>query len=91
MKRTPAFQERLDMRAQATLSPCEDRVLQFLSEGMTPKEISYELTLSQKTVYAHCKSIMQRLGLHDLHALILFAAGNGKQNGNNRQHAIKKQ
>jgi DNA-binding CsgD family transcriptional regulator len=55
------------------LSPSEKRVLQLVSEGKTPKEIAYELKLSQKTVYAHCHSIMLKLGFKDLHSLMLFA------------------
>jgi DNA-binding CsgD family transcriptional regulator len=55
------------------LSPSEERVLQQLSEGKTPKEIAYELKLSQKTVYAHCHSILLKLGFKDLHSLMLFA------------------
>jgi DNA-binding CsgD family transcriptional regulator len=45
------------------LSPSEERVLQLLSEGKTPKEISYELKLSQKTVYAHCHNVMLGKGI----------------------------
>lgn len=90
-KGSTAPSHKLDLPQQATLSTGEHRVFQSPSQGMAPKEIAYELSLSQKTVYAHCKSIMQQLRLHDLHALMLFAAGNRQQSMDNSHHEKKKQ
>lgn len=78
----PSYRSGAPRRAGPQLSPSEERVLQLVSEGKTPKEIAYELKLSQKTVYAHCHSILLKLGFKDLHSLMLFAASRNDGKGN---------
>lgn len=53
------------------------QILTMLASGRGTKEIAYELDLSNKTVAAHRAQIMERLGIHDLVGLVLFAVKHG--------------
>lgn len=55
------------------LTPRQREILQLVAEGHTSKAIAQRLGLSFKTVEAHRAQIMERLGLHDLTALVRFA------------------
>ena len=52
-------------------------VLQMIAEGKSTKEIAFALELSVKTAETHRAAIMERLGIHDLAGLVLFAARHG--------------
>lgn len=60
-----------------SLTPRQVQILTRFAQGMTPKEIAYELDLSEKTVSAHRIQLMNRLGVKDLIGLALFAAEHG--------------
>ena len=49
-----------------TLSMREREVFQLFAEGKTSKEIAYLLEISGRTVDAHRKNVMQKLGLNTL-------------------------
>lgn len=59
------------------LTPRQIEILQLLTEGRTAKEIGFALGLSPKTVDAHRARIMDRLGVHDLPGLTLYAVRKG--------------
>jgi DNA-binding NarL/FixJ family response regulator len=48
-------------------------ILQLVAEGHTSKDVAQRLQLSVKTVEAHRSHIMERLGVHDVPALVRFA------------------
>lgn len=51
-------------------------ILKMLAEGKSSKEIGFVLGLSSKTVDVHRMRIMDRLGLHDVASLTLYAIRN---------------
>jgi len=57
----------------AGLTPRQREILQLVAEGKSSKDIAVLLDLSTKTVEAHRAQIMERLGLHDVTALVRFA------------------
>jgi DNA-binding NarL/FixJ family response regulator len=59
------------------LSSRERQVLQMLAEGHTTNEIATTLFLSPKTVETYRSRMMEKLGLHDLTALVKFAIQQG--------------
>jgi DNA-binding NarL/FixJ family response regulator len=60
-----------------SLSQREREVLQLVAEGETSSEIAQRLTLSPRTVETYRSRIMDKLDIHDLPTLILFAIENG--------------
>jgi DNA-binding NarL/FixJ family response regulator len=56
------------------LSPTEYRILTFLADYKTNKEIAEELSISPRTVETHRSRICQKLNLQGSHALMKFAA-----------------
>ena len=71
-----------DYRRHATnpvdlLTSREREVLQLLAEGKTNKEIAGLLNLSVYTVEAHRGRILEKLNLHSIGELVLFAVRNG--------------
>ncbi|MGZ5072195.1 MAG: response regulator [Usitatibacter sp.] len=61
----------------APLTSRQREVLQMIAEGKSTKEIAYRLGVSGKTVHSHRSAIMERLGIHDVAGLALFAARHG--------------
>jgi DNA-binding NarL/FixJ family response regulator len=59
------------------LTEREREVLQLVAEGKTNKEIANHLTLSLYTVDTHRTHIMQKLNLHSVPELILYAVRKG--------------
>ena len=59
------------------LSPREREVLQLIAESRTNKEIATALKLSVYTVEAHRGRIMEKLNLHTVAELVLFAVRKG--------------
>lgn len=60
----------------ADLTPSERRILGFVSQGKTSKEIAAALFISPKTVENHRVNITAKLGLHGNNALLKFALEN---------------
>jgi DNA-binding CsgD family transcriptional regulator len=59
------------------LTAREKEILQLLAEGMTNKEAANILNLSVYTVETHRGNILQKLGLHSVPELILYAVRRG--------------
>jgi len=59
------------------LSPREREILQLVAEGKSSKEIANLLSLSVYTVETHRAKIMQKLHLHGIPELILYAVRKG--------------
>jgi len=59
------------------LTPREREILQLIAEGKTNKEIANTLRLSVHTVDAHRSNILQKLNLHGVAELILYAVRKG--------------
>ena len=59
------------------LSAREREIMQMLAEGKTNKEIATMLNLSPHTVETHRSHIFQKLNLHTLPELILYAVRKG--------------
>lgn len=59
------------------LTAREREILQMLAEGRSNKEISSALNLSPYTVETHRGNILQKLNLHSLPELILYAVRKG--------------
>ncbi|HYC35259.1 MAG TPA: response regulator transcription factor [Usitatibacter sp.] len=52
-------------------------ILQMIAEGKSTKEIAFGLEVSVKTVETHRAAIMDRLDIHDVAGLVVFAVRNG--------------
>jgi len=61
----------------STLSPREREVLQLMAEGKSTTLIADSLYISVKTVEAHRKQIMNKLGLHTVAELTKYAIRQG--------------
>lgn len=59
------------------LTPREREILQLLAEGKTNKEIAAILKLSPYTVETHRGNLLQKLNLHSVPELILYAVRKG--------------
>jgi DNA-binding NarL/FixJ family response regulator len=59
------------------LTDREREVLQLVAEGRTNKEVAAMLTVSLTTVETHRTHILQKLGLHSVPELILYAVRKG--------------
>jgi two-component system, NarL family, response regulator NreC len=59
------------------LTPRERQILQLLAEGQSNKDIATILDLSPTTVICHRQHIFQKLNLHNLSDLILYAIRQG--------------
>lgn len=55
------------------LTPMERRIIKFIAENKTSKEIAAELFISVRTVDNHRTNIATKLDLHGSHALLKFA------------------
>ena len=61
----------------STLSTREREVVQLIAEGKTNKEIARLLCISPSTVETHRAHIMEKLDLHSVAEIVLFAARRG--------------
>jgi two-component system response regulator NreC len=59
------------------LTPREREILQLLAEGKTNKEVATILNLSPYTVETHRGNILEKLNLHSVPELILYAVRRG--------------
>lgn len=59
------------------LTDREREVLQLVAEGRTNKEVANQLNISLTTVETHRTHILQKLGLHSVPDLILYAVRKG--------------
>ena len=61
----------------ALLTPRQREVLKLIAEGVTTKQIAHHLSVSPKTVEAHRKLLMERLGIRDVAGLVRLAVRAG--------------
>jgi DNA-binding NarL/FixJ family response regulator len=59
------------------LSPREREIFRLLVNGKSNKEIAYQLSISSKTVETYRSRMMEKLGIHDLPALVKLAIESG--------------
>ena len=59
-----------------TLTPRQREILQMIAEGKSTKEIAFVLKVSKKTIETHRASLMDRLGIHDVAGLVIYAVRN---------------
>ncbi len=59
------------------LSERESQVVTLIAEGKSYTRIAEELNLSSHTVIAHRRNIMQKLGVNNTAAVVLYAVKNG--------------
>jgi DNA-binding NarL/FixJ family response regulator len=59
-----------------SLTPRQREILQLIAEGKSTKEIAYTLQLSVKTVDTHRAALMERVDIHDVAGLVLYAVRN---------------
>ena len=59
--------------ALEALTPRHREVLQMIAEGKTTKAMAFILKVSVKTVETHRAALMDRLGIHDLAGLVIYA------------------
>jgi DNA-binding NarL/FixJ family response regulator len=59
------------------LTPREREILQLLAEGKTNKEVANLLNVSLHTVETHRGNILEKLNLHSVPELILYAVRKG--------------
>ena len=59
-----------------SLTPRQREILQMVAEGKSTKEIAFVLEVSVKTIETHRSALMERLGIHDIAGLVLYAARN---------------
>jgi DNA-binding NarL/FixJ family response regulator len=60
-----------------TLTDREREILQLISEGQNSKEVAETLHVSSKTVDAHRRNIMEKVGVHSIAELTKFAIREG--------------
>jgi len=58
------------------LTPRQREILQLIAEGKSTKEIAFLLGVSVKTVETHRAALMERIGIHDVAGLVVFAVRN---------------
>ena len=56
------------------LTARQREILQMLAEGKSTKAMAFLLQVSIKTVETHRATLMERLGIHDLAGLVIYAA-----------------
>jgi DNA-binding NarL/FixJ family response regulator len=63
--------------APVTLSPREMQIITMISEGMSYTRIAEQLDISAHTVSTHRRNIMQKLGVNNTAAVVMYAVKNG--------------
>lgn len=59
------------------LTARQREILQLIAEGKSTKEIAFQLGVSVKTVETHRAALMERLDIHDIPGLVLYAVRQG--------------
>ncbi len=66
-----------DSSSLDVLTARQREILQMIAEGKSTKEIAFGLDLSVKTVETHRAALMERLDIHDVAGLVLYAVRKG--------------
>lgn len=67
--------ENPSIKAIATLSPAQLRVLRGLKRGLRNKEIAFELGLAEKTIKAYMSALYRKLGVQSRTQALVFVQG----------------
>lgn len=67
----------LNRKTNSSLTKREKQIVQLVLTGKTSQTIAQELGLSIKTVETHRKNIYQKLDLHSVPELLIYAQGTG--------------
>jgi DNA-binding NarL/FixJ family response regulator len=59
------------------LSEREREILQLIAEGRSNKEVAQVLCVSPATIQTHRSNILQKLDVHNMAELVLFAVRRG--------------
>ncbi|MEO8384851.1 MAG: response regulator transcription factor [Betaproteobacteria bacterium] len=59
------------------LTARQREILQMIAEGKSTKQIAFQLEVSIKTIETHRAALMERLDIHDLAGLVLYAVRHG--------------
>jgi DNA-binding NarL/FixJ family response regulator len=78
-----------DARGANLLSKREETVARLAAEGLTNREISNELHLSEHTVRNYLLGIFDKLGCRPCRARALLFAGSARRNDRIRQLTLK--
>ncbi len=60
-----------------SFSEREKKIIEFLCEGITTKEVAARLNVSKRTIDTHKSNIMQKLGFHSTVELVKYAIKEG--------------
>jgi DNA-binding NarL/FixJ family response regulator len=71
------MRERRTHDSYELLTEREREVLQLLAEGKSNKEAATVLGLSQYTIETHRQNLMQKLGLHNMAGIVVYAVRKG--------------
>ena len=66
-----------DESSMDALTARQREILQMVAEGKSTKQIAFELNVSVKTVETHRAALMERLDIHDIAGLVLYAVRHG--------------
>lgn len=66
-----------ELRPHEELSPRERAVFDALIRSQRPKEIAFELGLSQSTVYTYAERVRRKLGMSDVRDIMTYAHREG--------------
>lgn len=66
-----------DESSMDALTARQREILQMVAEGKSTKQIAFELNVSVKTVETHRAALMERLDIHDIAGLVLYAVRRG--------------
>jgi DNA-binding NarL/FixJ family response regulator len=61
----------------APLSPREVEILDNIAQGMTNKQVAYQLSISEQTVKNHMSSILRKLAVNDRTQAVVYAMKQG--------------
>ncbi len=73
--------QKVSVASMAALTNQERRVLSLIGEGMTNRQISEQLKLSEKTVKNYVASLLSKLGMHRRSQAAAYVARRGAGNG----------
>jgi DNA-binding NarL/FixJ family response regulator len=64
-------------RSLDALTARQREVLQMIAEGKATKEMAFLMKVSVKTIESHRAAVMDKLGIHDLAGLVIYAVRRG--------------
>ncbi|MEB3175753.1 MAG: response regulator transcription factor [Cyanobacteriota bacterium] len=64
---------RIQVSPQVELTPTERKVVQFVSQGLSNREIAEQLKVSQRTIESHVSNMLNKTGLHNRTELARWA------------------